>query len=138
MLQKEENLNCTLIVQLQDSIQEVSLLGTIEKITDHNDMVPQFMSQDQLGNIFFGETAEGKTKIFMLNLKTKKFFKQPANKLQTGKREIKEIDCQLLAIDCDNCLEALEQNKSRILIFGSDKKLYHLKQGGDHEDFSCL
>lgn len=30
MLQKEENSNCTLIVQFQDSIQEVSLLGKIK------------------------------------------------------------------------------------------------------------
>lgn len=33
------------------------------------------MSQDQLGNIFFGETSEGKTKIYMLRLEN------PDNKL---------------------------------------------------------
>lgn len=36
--------NYTLIIQLQDSIQAVSLLGNTEKISDHNDMIPQFMS----------------------------------------------------------------------------------------------
>ena len=50
------------------------------------------------------------------------------DKLTVLKNSVYNINCDLSAIDCDNCIEVLEQNLSRIFILGSDNQMHHLRQ----------
>ena len=49
-------------------------------------------------------------------------------KLTVLKNSVYSINCALSAIDCDNCIEVLEENLSRIFILGSDHQMHHLRQ----------
>ena len=61
--------NCyTLVTQLKDSIQVVSVSGKTREIFACKETEDNFMTQDQLGNIFIAELSQGKTKIYMLKL----------------------------------------------------------------------
>ena len=59
-------------------------------------------------------------------------------KLTVLKNSVYSINCALSAIDCDNCIEVLEENLSRIYVPMHDVAIMHLFYGHNYAVYRIL